>query len=230
MNAEVRRSMEMADRVVLFGQSYPSDVPSVAALFERLQVTIERGRELVKLQVSNTEGSKTGTERQDIVRRRLNVGLLRMISRAGKAAAVGNPGLATGFARIPPGVSREGFVAAAESLIAAARSNLAALEPYGVSEPLVDEAQALLAKFASAVASAASAYQARVAARAELDTVPRRIGDIVGRLDGVIRHRHADDPQILEVWASAKHIGGPSRTPTEPPVDGAPTTPLGRTG
>ncbi|MGE3617257.1 MAG: hypothetical protein AB7L66_15405, partial [Gemmatimonadales bacterium] len=153
--------------------------------------------------------ARNGITQRDDLRRLLSTGLLKAFTRAGRAAARVNPALVAQFPRVQSGGSSASFVAAAQSLIAAAREHQAELEPFGVSAELADEATRLLAEYEKTADQASGATSARFLARAELAEVVAGLMDLIGSLDGILRHRFAASPEVLATWRSARVTGGP---------------------
>jgi hypothetical protein len=101
--------------------------------------------------------------------------------------------------------------------------------PEGLPEGLLDDLTQALAAFEQATADAHAGRRDHVGARAQLQAVMDDGMELVHVLDGQVRHRAGDDPQLRTGWESARNIVGPFRTRAkkaapgeqEPPASGA---------
>ena len=225
MLVAVRRKVARGPGALGFQKANPSTDPGVVVLFTRLGQLVDRAKVLVQERGEKHNAFRAGTDRRAQHRRRLRVGLLRLFSRAGQAVARTEPALEQKFRSIRPRITSLDFAASARSLIDAAREAGEKLAPEGITPALIDEAAALLAQYESAAVEAGESKNLRIKARAELSAVAAEIMGVLGRLDGLLRHRLADNPELLAAWDSARTGTGPiqSRTNGHEPAVQPPT-------
>jgi hypothetical protein len=144
MLASVRRKVTRAEGVQAFHRSNPSTHPALLVLMGILDGHVIRAKALIQLGSERHQGAKVGVEQRGKLRRRLRIGVLRLFSRVGLAAAKENPSLEGAFRPIQPRVSHLDFAAAARSMLEAARANVDALGAYGLTPALVEEGATLL--------------------------------------------------------------------------------------
>jgi hypothetical protein len=73
-------------------------------------------------------------------------------------------------------------------------------------------------------AAAGADRDANRGASADLEALTGEIGEQVRLLDGLVRYRFGDNPELMGAWASARNVMGPFRSKAEPEV-GAGKTP-----
>ena len=144
-------------------------------------------------------------------RRQAQRGYLRVIIKAGQAAAKTVPALESLFRAIAPDLSNRGFLTEARALLATAVEHAEAIAPHGATPELVAAATALVEQCSTALEAAVSARSRRVEATAGLKEATADVMDLVIRLDAFNRHRYIDDPEQLAAWVSAKNVLGPGR-------------------
>jgi hypothetical protein len=81
-----------------------------------------------------------------------------------------------------------------------------------------------LDQFETAVEQGAAGRLAHVGANAELATIADEIVQVVKVMNGLVRIRFANQPELLAAWESASNVFGPPRPGTEPAPQGTPTT------
>jgi hypothetical protein len=191
-------------------------------LTEQLDERFSRASALIQVRGQRDEEAKAATARRGRLRRQLRVGLLRVFSRAGLAAAEADPSLEKSFRPIQPRTTGLDFAASARGLIEETRRHVAALGGQGVSPALVEEASALLDQYIVATDGALAARNARIKARAELQEVASDIMGLIARIDGLNQHRFANDAETLAAWQSAKAVVGPLAARNGKPEAGEP--------
>ena len=166
--------------------------------------------------------SRTANASRRELRNLLAVGLLRVIGNVCHAAAREDASLGT----LKPPARRAPnrvYIAGAEALVTGARARLDVLHKHGLSGELLDEAAKVVARYQAATEEASAAKQGRIQASAELDEVAARIMELVNRIDGLNRHRFANQPEILVNWESARNLVtvAPKANTTSVPPSGA---------
>jgi hypothetical protein len=222
MNAEVRGKLEMGERVQLFGRAHPIEDTGLKPVFDQLDESLSRGHALITQQAQGAQRAKAANAQRRDLRSLLWVGLLRLIANICVEGAKLDPALAT---LKPPArqAPNRVFIAGAEALVTGAREHLELLGRFGLSAGVLDEAAKVVARYRAATEDATEARQSRVQASAELEEVGARIMVLVQRLDGLNRHRFADQPEILAAWESARNLVtiGPRVSTGSPSTGGA---------
>lgn len=211
MRAQLRRKLDMGDRVRGFNAVHPSPDPAWVGLAQQLDAACTRASELAELQVTKDGETRTGTANASLLRRRLVSGLLRVVIRAGRTAEV-EPSVQQKFRLQPRLHPWRAFVAEAGAILKAAREHAGSLAPRGATPELIEKAAARLEQYVTTVREAEAAMTARVEAVAEFKQVIRRVSDLVKRLDAYNRDRFVNDPELLAAWASVRSVGEPSRS------------------
>ena len=226
MNGEVRRKLDMADRVRVFNRTHPSGDAGLPPLSEQLDERVVRAEAVAAMQRSGRLAEGAGTARRRELRAKLQQGLLRLLVRAGEAAAKEVPELAKRFQLPSLGATSRTFLTAARTMLTEARQRPELFVRFGMSAPLLDELGGLLDQYGTSVEEAFTGRQQHVAARAELQEIASEIMDLVERIGSYYRHRFRDDPDELAAWESASNLIGPFRgqavtpAPPPPPADG----------
>jgi hypothetical protein len=209
MLASVRRKVTRAEGVQAFHRSNPSTHPALLVLMGILDGHVIRAKALIQLGSERHQGAKVGVEQRGKLRRRLRIGVLRLFSRVGLAAAKESPSLEGAFRPIRPRVSHLDFAAAGRSMLEAARANVDALGAYGLTPALVEEGATLLDEYVVVADAALAARSERIKANAELRKVAGEIMGVIARIDSLNQHQFADSPAVLAAWKSALDVAGP---------------------
>jgi hypothetical protein len=231
MDAEVRRTLDMAERVREFNRVHPSDDATFQSVAARLEERITRANALAEQQRAGQIDQTASNARRRDVRRSLHRGLLRLLSRVGEIAAKDQPELAQRF-RLP-GIhfANRAYITAAQAMVKEATASKDLFVKAGMPATLLDELAQMLALYEQATEKAVGGKRDHIGARADLDAVTAEILEVVGLLDGLNRHRFENEPEQLAAWDSVKRVIAPHRTVDEPgsPDDngGAQTPPAG---
>ena len=70
--------------------------------------------------------------------------------------------------------------------------------------------------FAQTLESSREGRRGHVGASADLKAVAREIKAQIRVLDGLVRFRFGDQPELMGAWASARNVLGPFKTKNEP--------------
>lgn len=227
MDGAINRRLNAGDGARRFNDAHPSDEPAWTAMAGQLEERLRRAEDVARSRVVFDGESRAGTASARKLRRQVARGLLRVLIRAGQAAARSEPALGPRFRPIPPGLSSRGFLAAAQGVVEAAREQLATLAPLGATQEVIDQTAALLEQFRAASERAAVARNARVQARAQLQVLAAEVMDLVLRLDAFYKHRFVDQPDTLQAWTSARNVVGPFRGAKIPGLPEEEITPSG---
>jgi len=206
MERAVRRKLDAAEGARAFSRSHPSDVAGHTRLVEQLDAGLGEVAQAVQTQVAAEAERRGAAEQTARIRRQLARGYLRVIVKAGQAAAREDVALAGVFAPLSPRLTNRGFVAEARSVVIKAREHAAALEPEGADPETVSAAAELIERCAAGLEGAAEARNRRVQATAMLRERCSDLMDLVERLDGFNRHRFSEDADLLTAWESARNL------------------------
>lgn len=209
MLSVIRNRLSRARNVLAFRDAHPTADPAAALLLEQLDKLYQQGLAEASLATDRDHETRKLSARARDVRRHLQTGLLRLFGRAGQTAAKDVPALASEIVPLPTRASTVGFGTTARLLIDGTKANLDKLTAYGVTADLVAEADALLTEHEDVVSRAVGTRNGRVAAGAQLDVVSTALMEVIGRLDGLFRHRFANRPSDLAAWRNAVTGGGP---------------------
>jgi hypothetical protein len=230
MNADVRRKLEMADRVRDFaraqaavemeqeaGREQEPDAPRTAAPSDgyaaavaRLEEQLARAKRVAEQQVAG---------RRDVTAAVLDRSRLRLDIReavavlAGIAAAASAeaPDLLAGVTRSLHGVSGAAFVARARAAHSAAVAHQPLLTRYGLPATFAESLGALIERFEAASQAKHAGQAAQTGASAELAAVTAELMRTVKQLDALYRYRYRGDAERLGAWRSVRNLPWPVR-------------------
>ncbi len=81
----------------------------------------------------------------------------------------------------------------------------------GMSEKLLDDLAAAIAEFEQTQEATRAGRRDHVGASADLKAVFADIVEQVRLVDGLVRYRFGDNPELMGAWASARNVLGPFR-------------------
>ncbi|MGE0441544.1 MAG: hypothetical protein AB7L66_05100 [Gemmatimonadales bacterium] len=206
MQAEVRRKLEMAERVSAFLAAHPDEDPGYGAVRAAFEADRASADELAARARSGQVEARAAVTAKREARLVLQRQLLQHLARVGEAAAQERPDLVGRF-RLPT-TSRavKPFVVAARTIIAEAGELAGLLRKYGMSEVVFGELSTTLAELERATGQARTARLAHVGAYAELRVVAGELVRHVARLDGHNQVRYRRDPEVLAAWNAARVV------------------------
>jgi hypothetical protein len=228
MNALVRVKLEMAARVRDFLHNHPLADAGFTAAMASFDALMARATGHSTLQQEGVVTARNSTTRRKEVKDLLRNGLLRHVAGVGQVAAKERPELA-GVFQLPSMNTHLSFITSAGRMLAEAEANKDFLATKGLGDTTIDDLKKALAELDTVDGSSRSARANHVGARADLEAVTKEIMDQVRLLDGTVRYRFRDDPEILAAWKSARNV--PPRphakavTPETPATPATPVTP-----
>ena len=102
---------------------------------------------------------------------------------------------------------------------------------HGLSEEVLSGLKVALDEFEGAVEQGAAGRLARVGASAELVAVAEEVVQVVKVMNGLIRLRFANQPELLAAWESASSVVATPRPEEKPgPTGSTPPTPTPPSG
>src|SRR5512141_1766282 len=117
MNRDVRRKIDMAERVRDFSRAHPSADANHASVLARLETVIARMNELGGQQVGGFLSKHSSVVRRKQIRRELHNGFLRHLVTVAKSAEAETPGVAEKFQLPPTTASNKAFQTVARKML-----------------------------------------------------------------------------------------------------------------
>ena len=212
----------MGQRVLEFSRRHPDQSAGYLAAAARLQERLTRADELARQQVDGLSEIRVATGRKRELRRLIIQAHLDHLVSVAEIASVEEPELEQKF-RFPAGATTYlAFRAAASSLAAEAEERKELLVKHGLSEDVLTGLKTSLDQFETALEQGAAGRLARVGATAELVTVADEVVQIVKVMNGLIRIRFANQPELLAAWESATNVAAAPKSP-EPEASTSPS-------
>jgi hypothetical protein len=216
----------MGQRVLEFSRRNPDQSAGYIAASARLQERLTRADELARQQVDGLAEIKVATGRKRELRRFIMQAHLDHLVSVAELASVEEPELVQKFRFPPDATTYLSFRAAASSMTAEAESRKELLMKHGLSEDVLNGLKTSLDQFETALEQGAAGRLARVGATAELVTVADEVVQIVKVMNGLIRIRFANQPELLAAWVSATNVAATPKS-SEPETQPSPTRPAG---
>lgn len=221
MRAIVRLKLEMAARVRDFLRNHPLEGPGFTAAMAWFDELLARATGHSTQQQEGIATSRGVTVRRAELRTFTRESLLRHLVGVGIVAAKDRPDLTQVF-RLPEfNAAHLPFVTAANRLLREAETNQEFLVSKGLDDSTVEDLKKALAELESVDSNGHAARASHVGARADLDAVAAEIMDQVRLLDGTVRYRFRNDPELLAAWKSARNLPRPSARKQTGAVDGS---------
>jgi hypothetical protein len=208
MQARIRRKLSMAQKVLDFSRTTPSEDAGYTGVITRLEQVLTRATSLAQEAVDTTEEEQMAIHRRTRTRQRI-AELLRHLARVGAAAAAQRPGLDEALAAPRNNRPNRQFLAKATIQLERATEHVELLRTFALGESFIADLTAAVADFEAAGKSANVDRVTHVGARAELLDATVECMELVGVLDGFNRARFATDTKQLAAWESARTLFGP---------------------
>ncbi|HET8720466.1 MAG TPA: hypothetical protein VFM24_00455 [Nitrospira sp.] len=223
MNAVLRRRVEMAARVRDFLRAHRTEGVGDGAAFARFDELVTRAEALAAQQRAGIVTTRSATMQRDQVRRSLQIGLLKYLAAVGTIAAKGNAELAAEFRLPNNGTSQMSFLATARGMLEKATARKELLVSLGMSEKLLEDLAGAIVEFEQTLEASRAGRREHVGASADLKAVATEIVEQVKLLDGLVRYRFGDNPELMGAWASARNVLGPFKPRVEQAPEGSET-------
>lgn len=229
MNAVLRRRLEMAVRVRGFLRAHRTDgLGDGGTAVARFEVLVDRAQGLIAQQRAGVVATRSASVQRHGLRRALQTKLLRYLAAVGGVAAKGNPELAAQFRQPNHGTSQVSFLTTARGMLEKATAQKDVLVSYGLTPTLLDDLTKAIADFEQTLEVSQAGRRDHVGASADLEAVASEIAEQLKVLDGLVRYRFGDNPELMGAWTSARNVLGPFKSKDEP--DPAGQTPSGGPG
>ena len=228
MNAVTRRKLEMAARVRDFLRAHPTEGAGDTAALARLEELLTRAEALATQQRAGVVATRAATVQREKLRRVLQSQLVRYLVAVGVVAAKDRAELAAQFKLPGTNATHQSFLTAVKGMLAKAASQRELLVSRGMSETLLDDLSKAVGEFETTFETSRAGRRDHVGARADLEAVAGDIVEQVRLLDGLVRYRFGNSPELMAAWNSARNVVGPFRSRGTPPATGGgldPSTP-----
>src|SRR5262245_6140128 len=222
MNSEVRRKLDMVDRVRGFISARTAIEPAFGPALARLEELLGRAGAILARQHDGRAAARTARTHRVELRRKLQLELARYLVTVGAFAAKGQTELAGIFKLPSPNATNAAFLVAVKSLLIAGQLKHDLLVQAGMTPTLLDDLAKMVADFQAASAAARDARRDHVEARIELDAITTELTEQVNLLDGITRYRFGFDSVVMSEWKEARallglrHNGVAVAQPTDP--------------
>lgn len=214
MNATLRRRFEMGARVRYFLREHPTEGAEATAL-THLEQLLDRAQKLSAQQSAGVIAARGSTAQRAKVRRALLGKLLVYLTGFGAVAAKENAELEALFRMPPSGIANQAFLTVARGMLEKALEQKELLIKQGLSEGVFADIAAALEAFERSLEETQAARRAHVGASSDLRAVASEISEQVRLLEGLVRYRFGDNPELMGAWASARDVVGPFRSHDE---------------
>ena len=216
MRAQLRRRLEMAERVRDFLRTHQTDGVGQGLGLAKLEELIERAKVLAGQQQVGVTVSRQATKQRKGLRRALQSKILRYLRVVGKVAAKQNGELANQFPLPPGNATQQALLTAARATLEKATGQRDLLVNLGMSQKVLDDLTATVSEFERTLEASREARREHVGASADLDVVCGEIAEQVQLLDGVVKYQLGDDAELMGAWHSARNVLGPFKAKNEP--------------
>ena len=223
MNAKLRRRLEMAERVRDFLRAHKTDAVGEGLGLAKLEELIQRAELLGAQQRAGVAVVRTASGQRRKLRHELQTKLLLYLRAVGEVAADEDAQLVDQFRLPPRNASDQALIEAARGMLGRATEHKDALLNHGMSPALVDALADAVGQFEQILANAREGRRGHVGASADLKAVAREIKAQIRVLDGLVRFRFGDQPELMAAWASARNVLGPFKAKNEPEAGGSQT-------
>jgi len=219
MRAQLRRRLEMAERVRDFLRAHKTDGVGEGLGLAKLEELLQRAQVLAGQQRVGVAMTRQATKHRKEVARALQSTILRYLRVVGRVAAKQNGELANEFPLPPANATQEALVTAARATLEKATAQKDVLVTLGMSPQVVEDLTKALGEFERSLEATREGRREHVGASADLEAIGAEIAEQVHLLDGVVQYRFGDDAELMGAWASARNVLGPFK-PKEAPGGG----------
>lgn len=223
MNAQLRRRLEMAERVREFLRAHKTDGVGEGLGLAKLEELLQRAQVLAAQQRAGLVEKRSSTKRRRSLRGVLHGKLLLYLRAVSAVAVKENEQMATEFQMPPSNASHQAFITMARGMLEKATVHKELLLQRGMSGQLLDDLTKTLGEFEQTVEATLAARRGHIGATADLWAVTAEISEQVKLLDGLVRYRFGDDAELMGAWAAARDVLGPFKTKSEPEAGGGET-------
>jgi hypothetical protein len=206
----------MGRRVLEFSRQHPDPSPGYVAASARLQGRLARAEQLARQQLDGRSEVHAATARKAELRRLMSKAHLHHLASVAEVAAIEDPEVLQKFDFPADATTYLAFRTAAGGMAAEAESRKDLLIKHGLSEDVLSGLKVALDQFETAVEQGAAGRLAHVGASAELVTVAEEVVQVVKVMNGLVRLRFANQPELLAAWESASNVVATPRPESKP--------------
>lgn len=225
MRAQLRRRLEMAERVRDFLRAHKTDGVGEGLGLAKLEELLQRAQVLAAQQRVGVAMTRQATKHRREVGRALQSNILRYLRVVGRVAAKQNGELANQFPLPPSNATHEALVTAARATLEKATAQKDVLVTLGMSPQVVEDLTKALGEFERTLEATREGRREHVGASADLEAIGAEIAEQVQLLDGVVQYRFGGDAELMGAWASARNVLGPFKPKEQGPGEGGRQTP-----
>jgi hypothetical protein len=216
----------MGQRVLEFIKQHPDLGPGFATATARLQERLARAHQLAQQQLDGRSEVSAATARKADLKRLMLRAHLDHLTSVAQVASAEDPELTQKFSFPADARTYLSFRAAASGMAAEAESRKELLLRHGLSEDVLNGLVTSLDQFETAVEQGSAGRLTRVGATAELMTVADEVVQLVKVMNGLIRLKFGNQPNVLAAWESASNVFATPK-PEDQPEPGTTTPPTG---
>lgn len=216
MKAQLRRRLEMAERVRTFLRAHQLQGVGKDLGLEKLEELIARAQVLDEQQRVGLNQSRQATKHRNVVRQALEEKILRYLRALGRLAAKQKGELANAFPLPASNGSHQALLTVGRASLDKATAQKDGLVGLGMSVKVLDDLAAALGEYEQTLEASRSGRREHVEASADLEAISTEIVEQVQLLDGVVRYQFGDDPDVMGGWASARNVLGPFKSKNVP--------------
>lgn len=212
MKAQLRRRLEMAERVRTFLRAHQLESVGEGLGVAKLEELIARAQALDEQQRVGVNLSRQATKQRKTVRQVLEDKILRYLRAMGRVAAKQKGELANEFPLPASNASHKALLTVGRASLDKATAQKDVLVSLGMSVKVLDELAAALGAYEQTLEASRSGRLEHVEASADLESISAEIAEQVRLLDGVVRYQFGSDPDVMSGWASARNVLGPFKS------------------
>jgi hypothetical protein len=223
MDSSEMKIFEMFTRVRDFGGAHAADFPVESLggrLFTEIGSVIEALNAQTATQTSGLAAARESTSGKAVARNALR-SELEMMTRTARAMAIDTPGLDDKF-RLPRSNADQALLNAARAYRADAEPLKADFIAHAMPEDFLETLDELVGDFEEQMATGNRNAAAHIAASAAIDAEIERGMTVARRLDPIVRNKYHNNPGVLAVWTSARHVERAGRKAAKPPASPPP--------
>ena len=212
MNAQLRRRLEMAERVRDFLRTQKTDAVGEGLGLAKLEELIQRAHALDEQQRAGQVAARESKKHRDGIRRALQGKLLSYLRALGGLGDPENGEPAVQFQVPPSNASNLALLTTGRDMLEKAQGQKDVLLSRGMPPALLDDLAGALGGLEKTIESTRAGRRDHVGASADLQTVAAAIKKQVRALDGMVRYRFGDNAELMGAWESARNMAGSFQT------------------
>src|SRR2546423_776762 len=202
MRAQLRRRLEMAERVRDFLRAHATDGVGQGLGLAKLEELLARAQVLAEQQAVGVARTRRATKHRQEVKRALQRKILRYLRVVGQGAAKQNGELANEFPLPPRNASHEALLTAARATLEKATARKDVLVTLGMSQKVLDDLTSAVSEFERTLEASREGRREHVGASAVLAAIVEAGGGTGELHDGDGLYRFGVDEELLDAGGS----------------------------